>query len=232
MVDWVAVLNSNLADLLIAAALGVGLASFVQWLQGYLDKIERTKRTAQALGLEIASISVLAKESLEKQKDHFSIFKKSFGVYTEIYPSNVETSNPYHMITYRIGDVNLPRVIYDRPLVDLALFTPALAATISELYNWVNISFSLKLRANDLVARLRDMMDKNGDIRIGVSSDTVFARAGQVREATQEYLDCLQRVVKMSQLALDDILKVSKIEMVEIKGVNDLEHVSTSDRKY
>jgi hypothetical protein len=221
MTDWNTVwsfLESFLIGLVIGTILGVGVASIVQLLRDKSDEKKRRKQTAGVLGYEIASIKLLSKQSRLANAQAIRTVKNEVKKCKDGAARKEGTSSAKITPT-KIGDVDLPRAVYDRPTIDLSVFTPELAATISELYRWLDFSNHVKQEANEKATRLTNLMTSRGG-RLSSAQDlqdAIFLQESFVSVA-EGYMNDLKRITSLADAALTMINEIMAIDENRVQG--------------
>jgi hypothetical protein len=214
--------TSNLGSILTGTVLGVVLASAIQVLRDASEGRRKRNQTAGILGYEIASIKLLSEQSrlvtppgIEVVKGEVQIYKEAMTRFQQ--GANVDVLLKATPIT--IGDIDLPRTIYDKPTIDLTLFTPELAATISELYRWVDFSNHVKKEANERTVRLRNLMGSRGGRISSVQDwqDAMFLQDSFVIMA-EGYMKDLERIAQLAKSALKEINGIVTIDESRVLG--------------
>ena len=201
----------TLVGFVVASGLIAVIATFAfTGVQDWRQNRRNLRKMAELLGYEIASIKVIAKDVLVKQQERLGIIRKGLVRFQE--------GSEERLVTFRVGDPDFPRTDYDRSSTDLSLFKSDLAASISELYRWVTFTRHMRDRTNDSVQRFREI-SMNGVLpKDKTSRELALIRANQIETATQEYVNGVQRLVTMSQTALEKIGEIVKIDSSMVAG--------------
>lgn len=205
----------------IGAVIGVFLAYVIQRLTSRSDRIEQRKQSASLLGYEVASIKAFAEKGISVHADVIKKYKLAIDI------GAINTNS--------IADTDFPRSIYDKPSLDLALFDSTLAGKISELYRWIGVLHSKKVRANSLAGRLEVITSKSAAIGVdrlepGEIDQAKFL-AKQFVIVYEGYLDTMKRVARLASAAFTGLDAIKKIDdsviEVEVSNLPDNPAVST-----
>jgi hypothetical protein len=198
----------EIISLILASGLvSVGATLLITYLQTRQKEREQRRQTAAILGNEIASIKLLSNQAVKVHEEELRIFQEQSAKGTIM-----------HMT---LKDVDFSRAIYDRPSIDLALFTPDLAATIAELYRWTGFAHQVKDGVNHTSKMLSEAAANWAISRSAFfpTKDPQVSLASQNFVSTlQGYINDHQRIAEMSQEALDGLNKIVKIDETKVKG--------------
>lgn len=218
--QFLGLLASGLIALMVSVA--------VQWFQNWRKSTALKRRTAAVLEYEIFSIKTLAEESIPRWKKRLATYERNLEKFTAVAAGY---GNSSLLITWRIGDVEFPRRVYDRPSMDLTLFDDELGVTISELYRRVEFSSREKQKANDAVNRFRSLNDASGKVPDEARGQAVM-RGNQIVTATNDYIASLEEVLPMCKLSLEKLGKIrpfdESVALKSFESVNDEEDETSS----
>jgi hypothetical protein len=167
-IDTVAsILNSNLVGLVVSGVLGVSLATYIARHQRLSQRKEQLRKTAILLGGEIYSTQRLCEKFLKDTQ----LAEEARGALAR---------GTTMVVT--LGDPDFPRTIYDKPSTDVGLFSDLLAATIAELYRFLDFARDAKMKANGFSAELSETIQRlenpASTQRVSDNSKRAFAAAG------------------------------------------------------
>lgn len=183
--------------------IGVALATYIQRYQRYADKKDLTRKTAILLGGELHAIQRLCERFLKQDAEMLAKVKAS--------------SQTGVTLVVTIGDPHFPRTIYDKPSTDVGLFPDILAATIAELYRYLDLTKEAKLSANGFSAELSEIMTRlqRPDLtpiqKANEEQKRMLAEKGFVRYTETFYMFYLNNISKMVAACLEDLKQIEGV---------------------
>jgi hypothetical protein len=132
-----------------------------------------------------------------------------------------------------IGDPHFPTKIYDKPSTDIGLFPDILAATIAELYRYLDLTKEAKLSANEFSAELSEIMTKlqRPDLtpseKASEEQKRTLAEESFVRYTETFYMFYLDNVSKMVATCLEGLKQIEgvvpSLEATDPKDILELD---------